>query len=150
MATPLSLPAAVQPRARPFRLTRYFSLTALIGLIAVTACLIWTFRELTERHLIAHESRANADLTRAFANTVWAQYRGFVLGAAGRSREQLVADPTLKQLRDDAAAMMSGLQIAKIKIYNPQGLTVFSTDARQIGEDKRAAMPDSWQPRAVR
>ena len=136
MVNALNLPATTTHRAPPFRLTRYFSLTALVGLIAVTACLIWTFRDLTERHLIDHESRANADLTRAFANTVWAQYRGFVLASAGRTRDQLIADPTLNQLRTDTTAMMGGLQIAKIKIYNLQGLTVFSTDERQVGEDK--------------
>jgi diguanylate cyclase (GGDEF)-like protein len=119
-----------------FRLTRYFSLTSLIGIVAVTGCLLWTYRELTERHLVDHESRANADLTRAFANAVWGDYRGFVVTSAGRSREALLADPALPQLRADVMSKMNGLQIAKIKIYNLDGLTVFSTDEKQIGEDK--------------
>ena len=120
----------------PFRLTRFFSLTSLVGVLAVTACLLWTYRALTERHLVAHESRANADLTRAFSNAVWGNYRGLVLGASGRSREALLADPLLAQLRVEVKTKMSGLQIAKIKIYNLDGLTVFSTDEKQIGEDK--------------
>ncbi len=123
------------PRGR-FRLTRYFSLTSLVGIVAVTACLFWIYRELTQRHLVEHESRANAALTQAFTNVVWGRYRGFVLDPAARSRETLLADPALPLLRADVRATMSGLQIAKIKIYNLDGLTVFSTDEKQIGEDK--------------
>jgi diguanylate cyclase (GGDEF)-like protein len=134
-----SKPGVTPPsRSRPFKLTRFFSVTSLIGIAVVTTCLIWTDREFTVRNLIDHESRANADLTRAFANTVWAHYRSFVLGSVGRSREALLADPLLPQLRADVLAKMNGLQIAKIKIYNLDGLTVFSTDERQIGEDKSA------------
>jgi diguanylate cyclase (GGDEF)-like protein len=130
-----SVPAPRHRRA-PFRLTRFFSLTSLIGIVLVMASLFWTYRDLTERHLVEHEGRANADLTRAFANAVWGRYRGFVVDSAGRSREALLADPTLPQLRAEVLSKMSGLQIAKIKIYNLDGLTVFSTDEKQIGEHK--------------
>lgn len=125
-------------RKHAFRLMRFFSLSSLVGLAVVTACLIWTYRELTVRHLIDHESRANVALTRAFSNTVWARYRSFVLGSAGKTRAALLADATLVRLRADVFETMSGLQIVKIKIYNLDGLTVFSTDEAQIGEDKSA------------
>ena len=134
-----SMPALpAQQGSRAFKLTRFFSVTSLIGIVVVTACLFWTYRAQIERHLIDHESRANADLTRAFANSVWGRYRSFVLDSAGRSRESLSADPAVAQLRADVLAKMSGLQIVKIKIYNVEGLTVFSTDEKQIGEDKSA------------
>lgn len=124
------------PRKPLFKLLRYFSLTSLIGVAIVTACLILTYRALTVRHLVDHESRANAALSRAFANTVWTRYRSFVLGTPGRTREALLTDPALPQLRADVLSKMRGLQIVKIKVYNLAGLTVFSTDERQIGEDK--------------
>ncbi len=130
-----------------FRLTRYFSLTSLVGILAVTACLFWAYRELTQRHLIEHESRANANLSQAFINAVWGQHRGFVLYSAARTRETLLADPALPLLRTEVRAKMSGLQIAKIKIYNLDGLTVFSTDEKQIGEDK-SSNPGFRQARA--
>jgi diguanylate cyclase (GGDEF)-like protein len=107
-------------------------------MLAVTACLFAVYRDFTVRHLVEHESRANADLTRAFANAVWGKYRPLVLGSSGRSREALLADPALAALRADVLRTMKGLKVARIKIYNLEGLTVFSTDARQIGEDKSA------------
>ncbi len=127
---------STQERSRPFRLTRYFSLASLVGVVLVTACLLVTYRELTQRHLIAHESRANADLTTAFANAVWERYRSFVLGSSGRPRDALLADPMQRELRAEVLTKMNGLQVAKIKIYNLDGRTVFSTDDKQVGEDK--------------
>lgn len=134
-----SEPEVLAPaRSRPFKLTRFFSLTSLIGLVVVTACLIWAYRALTLHHLIEHESRANANLTRAFANSVWSGYRSFVSGSSARTRASLLADPTLARIRADVLGKMSGLNIVKVKIYNLDGLTVFSTEEGQIGEDKSA------------
>ncbi len=123
-------------RPRPFRLTRYFSLASLAGVLLVTASLFWTFRALTERHLLDQQSRSNAELTRAFANSVWGRYRVFVATSTGRSRGDLLTDAALADLRADVLTKMRGLSIAKVKIYNLAGTTVFSTDASQIGEDK--------------
>lgn len=109
-----------------------------MGILVVTAGLFFAYREFTIRQLIDHESRANAHLTRAFANVVWDHYRGFMLASRGRSREELLADPALARLRADVLTYTRGLKVAKIKIYNIDGLTVFSTDPRQIGEDKSA------------
>ena len=128
---------AARPTApAAFRLTRYFSLTSVFGVILVTACLIWVYQHITVRLMVAHESRANADLTRAFANAVWKDYREFVIGSTGRSRESLLADPAIAGLRADILGKMGGLRVAKVKVYNLAGMTVFSTDERQIGESK--------------
>ena len=132
----LSVVAPSPVRRRPFRLTRYFLATSLVGVLLVMASLIWVYRDLAERQLVEHETRANTDLTTAFANVVWARYREFVIHSAGRSREALLADPVQQALREDVLAKMRNLRVAKVKIYNADGLTVFSTDARQVGEDK--------------
>ena len=68
-------------RQRPFRLTRYFLATGLVGIAVVTACLIGIYRQITVHNLIEHETRSNVDLTRAFGNHIWEQYRDFVLTA---------------------------------------------------------------------
>ena len=124
------------PHRRAFRLIRYFSLTSLIGIAVVMVCLIWIYRELTLRHLIEHESRSNADLTRSLSNYVWADFRPFVLASRGHTREQLLAHPAQQKVRANLQLHMTGLSVVKIKIYNVDGLTVFSTDEAQIGQDK--------------
>jgi len=136
MHAALPAPAPLPRPSAPLQLTRYFSITSLLGIVVVTVCLLWTYRQITIERLVQHESRANADLTRAFANSVWERYRGLVTGAAGRSREALLQDAELAQLRSDLLRQMKGLSIAKVKIYDIGGLTVFSTETHQIGEDK--------------
>ncbi len=133
LAVSLATPAL---REQPLRLTRYFSWASLVGVTLVTACLLWTYRDLAERHLVEHESRANVDLTRTFANGMWDRYRNFVQTSTGRSRESLLADPNMPTLRDEVLTRMRGLQITKIKIYSLDGLTVYSTDEKQVGENK--------------
>lgn len=70
----MSSPAFATAPSAAFRLVRYFSLTSLAGVVLITGALIWAYQHYTERLLVQHESRANADLTRAFANTVWRDY----------------------------------------------------------------------------
>ena len=136
-SSPPTPPGAAAVRRKPFRLLRFFSLVSLVGLLVATSALLWAYRALAEHHLVDHETRANAELTRAFSNAVWARYRAFVAGSAGMSREQLLADPSVAELRADVLSKMRGLSVAKVKIYNLEGLTVFSTDEKQIGEVKR-------------
>ena len=131
-------PLAARPRQRPFRLMRFYSIASLIGIVVVSISLIWTDRNHERGSLIEHEGGSNADLTRVFANAVWDRYRDFVLQSAGRTRDDLLADPTLQQLNADVKAKMRGLRVVKVKIYSLDGLTVYSTDERQIGEDKSA------------
>lgn len=132
------MPVVATPihRGRPFRLTSYFLSASLAGVGVVTACLIWVYGELTERQLIEHETRANTDLTVAFANLVWSRHRGFVVESAGRSAQALLADPMQNAMRAAVLDTMHGLRVAKVKLYNRAGITVFSTDPRQVGEDK--------------
>lgn len=46
-----------------FKLSRYFSITSLIGIVAVIAALSFLYRYFAFNALIEHETRANAALT---------------------------------------------------------------------------------------
>lgn len=133
------MPPSTAPPApgRSFRLVRYFLQASLFGVGLVVACLIWVYGTLAERQLVEHETQANTDLTHAFANAVWSRYRGFVVGSAGRSPEALRADPMQAAMRAEVLDKMRNLRVAKVKVYNLAGDTVFSTDPRQVGENKR-------------
>lgn len=133
---PTDPPQSVPARVRPFRLTRHFSLASLIGVLVVLVCMVWTYRQLTLAHLIEHESRSNVNLTRSLSNDVWTDFRPFVVSSTGASREELLAHPAQDGLLATMQMHMAGLSIAKIKIYNASGMTVFSTDRAQVGEDK--------------
>ena len=122
--------------ARAFRLTRHFSLASLLGIAVVLVALVGTYRELTLRHLIEHESLSHADLTRAFSNNMWGTIGPIVTASRGQSRARLLEDSGQRVIRERVLQQISGLNVVKIKIYDIDGLTIYSTDERQIGEDK--------------
>lgn len=137
---PVAPPSAPTPALASqgrFRLTRFYAISSLIGILLVTASLLYTYRLVAEDTLIEHEGRANADLSRALANAIWSDHPDFLTThPLDRTREQLLADPHIAGIRDRILTKMKGLSIAKVKFYDRNGLTLFSTDEKQIGERK--------------
>jgi diguanylate cyclase (GGDEF)-like protein len=117
-------------------LFRYSSLLGLAAIVAVVVALSWLYRQLVADTLVATETRANAEMTRMFANSIWPTYSGFVKQAGSIPRDRLAGRAELRLLDRDLRKLMKGLDVVKVKIYDLDGLTVFSSDPRQIGEDK--------------
>ena len=123
-------------RQPPFTLTRYFSVASLLGILVVLAVLLLFYRHFALSALTDHETRDNVALARVFANTIWPNHAAYVQGASEIPKAELAQRPEAVRLRQDVLRQMTGLAVVKVKIYNLAGLTVFSTDPRQIGEDK--------------
>jgi diguanylate cyclase (GGDEF)-like protein len=119
-----------------FKLSRYFSIASAIGIILVVTALSLFYRHFAVNALMAHETRASVAVTKVFANSVWPKYASFVKNAARIPKAELPQRKEIAELRADLLRHMKGLNIVKVKIYNLDGLTVFSTDPKQIGQDK--------------
>jgi diguanylate cyclase (GGDEF)-like protein len=117
---------------------RYSQILALGVLVAVVAALSLLYRNLVVESLVQSETDANVAFTKAFANATWPRHAGFVRQAHGLSREALVARGEIAAIEDELRPLANGLSVVKVKIYDLNGLTVFSTDRRQIGDDKSA------------
>jgi diguanylate cyclase (GGDEF)-like protein len=122
----------------PFSLTRHFSVTSLIGILVVLGVLLLFYRYTALNAIKSHESRNNVALTQLFGNTIWPSYSGFIVKAASLPRHELARQPEIARLRAEVLRQMNGLNVVKVKIYDVHGTTVFSTDPKQIGEDKSA------------
>jgi signal transduction histidine kinase len=120
-----------------FRLLRYFSITSLIAFIIVIAALGYLSNRAAVDALIELEESKSYALTRVFANTLWPEFRPHITMSAGLTAEALRAHPETERLRQAIIEQTEGLSIVKVKVYNLDGLTVFSSEAVQIGEDKR-------------
>jgi diguanylate cyclase (GGDEF)-like protein len=127
-------PLAAPPRK--FHLVRYFAITSLIGLLLVLAPLLFFYHQFATAALQDRETRNNLALTRSFASRLWPQYAAYVQGAAHLSPQQLTQGPDLARLRRDVQQQMQGLPVVLVRLYDRHGLTVFSTDAAQIGEQR--------------
>jgi signal transduction histidine kinase len=115
-----------------FPLLRYFSLTSLASIVAAAVLLGVFYRHVATGTLIEAGERNNVVLTHALANVLRADYEP-LLAPAGDAAAAVRAS-----LHDKVVTAMRGLSIAKVKIYDARGRTVYSSDPRQIGEDKSA------------
>lgn len=118
-----------------FRLLRYFSLASLLSIIVVTFVLSEIYRRTTQQGLMELGESNNVTLTRVFANVSWPHFRAFA--EAGRSLDPVALrnSPDVLALKRDLVTQMHGTQVVKVKIYDLDGRTLFSTESAQIGAD---------------
>jgi PAS domain S-box-containing protein len=119
-----------------FKPLRYFSVASLVAIALAIALLGALCRELAVRDLREMGERNNIALTQAFANVLWPRYGEFLSDTAALEADALRAHPRIAELHGEVLRHMRGLSVAKVKVYDLAGRTVYSSEARQIGEDK--------------
>ena len=131
---------ATREHARPqaeFRLVRYFTITSLIAFVIAAAALGFVYRKLAIDGLVGTQEDANVNVTRILANQLWTSDFGpFVQAMAGRPAAELKAAAQIPQLHAKVLALMRGSSVFKVKVYDLKGMTLYSTELGQIGEDK--------------
>jgi diguanylate cyclase (GGDEF)-like protein len=119
-----------------FKLLRYFSLTSLASIVVVAAALGVLYREFAVRSLVEMGESNNRALTMVLANSLWPRLAPYLAAADALPTDQLSGHPGRAALAASLIDHVQGLSVAKVKVYDLRGRTVFSSEARQIGEDK--------------
>ena len=119
-------------------LTKRFALFAGLVVIAASMLLISLYKQIASDDLLAMAERSNLAVTQIFSNVVWDSHAGFLTTAHFLTPEAIRSHPETVSIRDSLLRRMRDLAILKIKIYDQNGLTVFSTEPAQVGEDKSA------------
>jgi diguanylate cyclase (GGDEF)-like protein len=119
-----------------FQLTRTYSIASFLGIVLVTIALGMFYRTVAVQTLIEHESQANAALTQSLSNSLWPKYADFIARARAIPVPELAQQPEIASLHGDVLQKIRGLPVVKLKIYGLSGLTVYSTEPKQIGENK--------------
>ncbi len=121
-----------------FRLLRYFSLTSFVSILVVAVVLGAFYREIAVRSLIAMGESNNSALTRVLANSLQPTLTPYLAAAHALPPDGLGKHPGREAFSAELLNLLQGLSVAKVKVYDVRGRTVFSTEPRQIGEDKSA------------
>ena len=123
-------------KKKPFHLLQYFTITSLVAFVLIAISLVTFYREVAVNDLIGMGESKNVALTQIFSNAIWPEFTSFLSSVSGQSAEEIRANPETARLRQTILEQMNGLSIVRIKIYNLQGITIFSTEQSQIGEDE--------------
>jgi GGDEF domain-containing protein len=121
-----------------FNLSRYFSTLSSALILVAGGVLGYFYHALSEAQLVRMAEDRNVAMTQVFRNTLWPRYGGFLRQAGARDAEALRRAPETARLHAEVMAQMRETEVVKAKVYDRAGITVFSSDPRQIGEDRSA------------
>jgi diguanylate cyclase (GGDEF)-like protein/PAS domain S-box-containing protein len=117
---------------RVFKLTRYFSLLSLIVVVLAGGLLATLVRQQQVDHLESLAADRNATMTRLFQNLLWQDIEPLLISPQANSADSA----QITRLNTKLKVWLRESDVAKIKVYNLSGVTVFSTERSQVGEDK--------------
>jgi PAS domain S-box-containing protein len=118
-----------------FRLLHFFLLTSTAGLMAL-GILLWYVHGHAVQQLVEYAEVQNVTLARSFANTIWPRFSTYIVSVSELPAATLRERQEVREIQGAVKAASAGLPILKVKIYNLNGLTVFSSDPAEIGQDK--------------
>lgn len=119
-----------------FKLLRYFSVASFVACGGATLFL-WNFhKESSTAQLLTASEQKNVAMSQIFANSIWPEYKSFLMSTDALSQEELQQHPQIKKINQTALRHIQGTPIAKLKIFDLNGRVVFSTDRKQIGQIK--------------
>ena len=120
-----------------FRLLRYFSIASAIALTVVTSVSVYLYRHTAVEELVVSEERANVDLARLFSNILWLRFSDYVTTVSETNGDTLRARPETDQIDEAVRTLTASLAVLKVKIYNLDGVTIYSSEPSQIGTNRR-------------
>ena len=119
--------------AKPIRLTRSF---AIAGTLIVAAAAIFQahfHKELAISGLVRMIEQSTLSTGIAFGNIVWPRFAEFVNAAHTRSQQDILFDPETAAFDTAVRELISDTRVIGVKVYDANGITVFSSDPADIG-----------------
>ena len=111
---------------------------AVFSAIFLTGTLVGIFYYVNEQ-LRQEIERAgeisNATITRVFVNETWSEVSA-LLPPPGSNIAEIKNNPNIKKIDNRMRRFMSYTDVLKVKLYNVSGITTYSSEFSQIGEDK--------------
>jgi signal transduction histidine kinase/DNA-binding response OmpR family regulator len=115
-----------QLKGKSFRLVRYFSITAFLIMSAAAAALALGYKLVVETQLVDQASRSSVAVARVIYNATQADSQNALHGPHVGAVAIDAVDRTVRRT-------VKGTSVHKVKVYDPDGTTLYSTEPSQIG-----------------
>ena len=119
-----------------FRLCRYFFLTSLPVAAIITALSAYSYIYFAKGILVEHETKTNLYKTRFLGKLLWPRFESHIIWSKNQDVTSLRASLTIAEIDKIVVDLFRGSNVIKTKLYNFDGLTIYSSQHSQIGEKK--------------
>jgi diguanylate cyclase (GGDEF)-like protein len=120
----------------PFRLLRSFSVACAAITTLITAGVFFAYQSHQTATLLRVAEDQNVTLAKSFANVVWTRYANFLRSVALLPGDAIRERSETADLDRRLRQMTQGLPVLKVKIFDLNGLTIYSSELVQIGESR--------------
>lgn len=122
--------------SQQFHLLRYFSITSFILIFAIGTGIIYISRLMLIEQLVESGESANVALANSIANAMWGEHANYVMNVKEVDGNALRNKPETTLIHQDVEVLVRNIQVLKVKIYNTDAVTIYSSEMAQIGESK--------------
>lgn len=119
-----------------FRLRRYFLLTSLPVVALAIVLTAYAYVHFATSVLVAQETTANQHKTRFLSKLLWPRFQSYITWSKDQDTASLRAATAVAEIDKVVTDLFRGTDVMKVKLYNFYGLTVYSSEFAQIGNDK--------------
>lgn len=127
-----------------FKLCRYFAIASLVSIIVAALILSAIYRYLAVDNLAQLGEQQNINLVRSFSNSIGEEFSSLIHAAEDiqqKDRSTLLALEDFTRLHEAVLRHVEGLSILKVKIFDRNGRTIYSTNVEDTGIQKEADYP---------
>lgn len=122
-----------------FNLSRYFSTVSFILIVLAAGVLGPLYQKLSLQQMKDLAQGRNVAMAQVFQNSLHQPLLDLLAESTGRDASALAQSTSLAHIQGSAEILMQGTSVIRVKVYNRVGNVIFSTDARQIGENRLAS-----------
>lgn len=119
-----------------FKLRRYFLLTSLPVVAIITILSTYGYIHFATNILVEQETHANLHETRLLSQLLWPRFQSHIIWSKDQDVTSLREAKAVAEIDEIALNLFRGTDIMKVKLYNLDGITVYSSQHSQIGGDK--------------
>lgn len=119
-----------------FSLFRYYVVASGLAILLATTALTYDHFRVAKEDLLQNTNFSNQALAQSFANSFWPLFEESVLSFVQSGEKPSPNHALVQSIDDFMRSLVTGIPILKVKVYGSNGLTIYSSEPRQIGESK--------------